>query len=165
MSTDPKSPTLPPSHNVDVTTAPAPTLRATLKQEWPSLSRHGLQVLLFNTAVAALQVAMKSDSRWDIQFVYAQAIGLSIWAWVDFGRLVLARVGDAGWPKGWRGIALTASGIGVGFLVGVSIGDLYSGSSTLAGLSSMSGKTGRLLGSVGVTVIAGTIGTSFFYAR
>ncbi|MDB5817100.1 MAG: sensor histidine kinase [Rhizobacter sp.] len=156
---------LSPPHNEDVHETTLPTFRRKLKNEWPSLLRHGLQVCAFNTVVAIVQIVMGHEPHWDNEIVYSQSIGLSIWALIDFGRLFFTRDSDGGWPRGRRGWALTVGGIVGGFIIGANIGDLYSGGSTFAGLSLMSGKTRQLLGSVGATLVAGTIGTTFFYSR
>ena len=55
----------------------------------------------------ALQMAgMVRGGDWLQQLVYAEAIGLSIWASIDFGRRLFRPDPETHWPTGWRAIAL-----------------------------------------------------------
>jgi LytS/YehU family sensor histidine kinase len=62
--------------------------------------------------------------------VYSQAIGLCIWACIDFGRLLFKRDPEYDWPTGWRALVLQVGGVTIGYLVGTWIADLYCGCST-----------------------------------
>src|SRR3982751_5083398 len=52
--------------------------------------RHAAVVAGFS-AVVALGLVIAKGGDWILQFVYAEAIGLSIWACTDFGRLLFKR--------------------------------------------------------------------------
>ena len=91
--------------------------------------RHGSIIAIFN-ALIALALAYLGNKPLDQQLVYSQAIGLSIWAFIDFGRFALPRDPRRGWPRGWRGLALTLAGIVFGYLLGTFIGDSYCQCST-----------------------------------
>jgi signal transduction histidine kinase len=98
------------------------------------------------------------------QLVYASLIGLTTWAFIEVGRhLVPAQYrhtdseGGPGWPKGWRGFALTSTGIVVGFGVGDALGRL---------LLSRPADSGRdLQVSLMLTAVAGAAVTYYFHAR
>jgi len=85
--------------------------------------RHGLIVAGFNTFLG-LVLALNREGPWHVQMVYAQSIGLSIWALMDFGRLLVRIDPETGWPAGWRRIALQGSSILAGYVLGSSFADL-----------------------------------------
>ncbi|HEX3141354.1 MAG TPA: hypothetical protein VHQ87_14935, partial [Rhizobacter sp.] len=62
--------------------------------------RHGLIVAAFNVVIG-IGLALRNDDPLT-QMVYAQAIGLSIWLFVDLGRYAFKRDPDSAWPTGWR---------------------------------------------------------------
>jgi hypothetical protein len=94
-----------------------------------SFLRHGAIILVFNSVIA-LGLTYLGTKSLTHQMVYSQAIGLSIWVFIDFGRFALRRDARSGWPHGWRGVALVITGVAFGYVVGTSIGDEYSGFST-----------------------------------
>ena len=126
-----------------------------------SFARNFLQVLGFNAVVALLLTAL-GNRRWDEQMVYAQAIGLTTWALIDFGRVALDPDRHPGWPRGLRGAALVGAGIAIGYVVGTSIGDAYAGKSTWQ-LVSLSPR--RFASYVAVSVALAALATSYFYTR
>jgi sensor histidine kinase YesM len=101
---------------------------------WSRLLRHGVQNLALNTLIAALLWSGSSRKDFDVQWVYSEGIGLSIWLIIDLGRFVVDRNSPIGWPRGWRGLALVAFGIVAGFLLGILIGDTYAQQSSWARL-------------------------------
>ncbi|CAN5670431.1 hypothetical protein BH09PSE5_BH09PSE5_35250 [soil metagenome] len=125
------------------------------------LARHGAFVALFNTVVTG--VLLLTGSRgWDIQFVYAQAIGMSIWACMDFGRFFLFPNRETRWPRGRWGVVLVVVALLFGYVVGTTIGDYYCGCNTW----SMTGMDRHgLVTSLLATIIAGGVGTGYFYSR
>ncbi len=92
---------------------------------WPALLRRGAQNLAINTLIAVVLWASSSRSHFDVQWVYSESIGLSIWLIIDCGRFVVDRKSPIGWPRGWRGLALVAFGIVLGCVLGTLIGDAY----------------------------------------
>ena len=123
--------------------------------------RHLALLLLFNAAIAVV-LAWPAGKPLGPQMVYAQAIGLSIWLFIDVGRLFLRPDPRTGWLHGWRGPALSAFGIVAGYGVGTGIGDWYAGQSTWA---LWHANPQRLAGYVAVGLLFGTIGSLFFYGR
>jgi LytS/YehU family sensor histidine kinase len=117
--------------------------------------RHAGLVLCINTLIAAcLAVSDVNKTFWS-QFVYAQAIGLTSWALIDFGRFAIRRDPDSGWPSGWRAIALPTFGVMVGNLVGSAVGDWLTGLDRIGMLHhSARGMLGHLLyfGTIGGVV-------------
>ncbi len=100
-----------------------PTRR--LPFSWRALARHGLQNLGINTLIAVVLWAASSGHNFVAQWVYSEAIGLSIWLIIDNGRFLVDRDSPIGWPRGWRGLALVAFGIVMGSVLGTMIGDAY----------------------------------------
>ncbi|HET9644081.1 MAG TPA: histidine kinase [Burkholderiaceae bacterium] len=126
--------------------------------------RHGLQVLLFNTFLWALQMGSGIErwGRWDNTLVYTQAIGMSIWAICDFGRIALLRPGDLHWPSPPRALLLIALAVVGGFTIGSLVGDWYSD----APLFSFAQRPlVHLRSAILFTIVASSIATYFFYAR
>lgn len=92
---------------------------------WRNLLRHALQNFALNTLIAVVLWAGSSHHNFDVQWVYSQAIGMSIWLIIDGGRFVVDRNSPIGWPRGWRGLALVAFGIVAGCVLGTLVGDVY----------------------------------------
>src|SRR5690606_1579323 len=86
-------------------------------------------VILFN-ALIGLGLGIARGGDWVQQMIYAQAIGLCIWAYIDFGRLLFKRDPDSHLPVGWRGVVLQVGGVMLGYLTGTWLADLYCGCST-----------------------------------
>ncbi|QTD43941.1 sensor histidine kinase [Ottowia testudinis] len=132
---------------------------------WRSLLRHGLQVALFCALVAVFTTLIWPDSSYSRQLVHSLCIGLSTWLTIETGRLVVnpahchpSADGDAGWPKGWRGLALTVFGIGTGFFVGTRF------SRWALGEAQEFAQRDLLIGLL-VTAAAGTVASFYYHAR
>ena len=122
--------------------------------------RHGLIVVLFN-CVIAIGLALRNGDALS-QMVYSQAIGLSIWLCVDFGRFAFKRDPIHNWPMGWRRWALMGVAIPVGYVVGTTIGDAYCGCSRWDRLY----ESPRLFAAYLFLAVMCSAGISyFFYAR
>ena len=106
--------------------APRPWLR---RPDPGQVLRHGVQVALANTAIAAVIVTLHGG-RFGATLVYAQAIGALIWLVIEFGRLTLPRAPFDGWPQGRRGMALVLAACAVGYLGGTAIADALLGFSS-----------------------------------
>ncbi|MEO8249468.1 MAG: histidine kinase, partial [Burkholderiales bacterium] len=127
---------------------------------WRHQLRHLLITLGFCVAIAATQHFFEpSPLGFHVKLIYSIATGVPTWAIIDFGRFVLPREPGFFWPKGWRGLALVMTGIAAGYLIGASVGDWW------FGWSSWTERRDRILGSVLITAIAGTIASSYFYLR
>ena len=134
--------------------------------DWRGTLRHGLQVLAFCCGVAVLTTAIWSDSSYGVQLAYSSCIGMTIWAVIEFGRLLIpqrlchpstAGTGH-GWPKGAYGVLLSAVGIGAGYFGGNALARALLGE---AGNVAPHDWTIGLL----VTIGAGAVGTFYFYTR
>jgi hypothetical protein len=93
----------------------------------------------------------------DVALVYAFAISLLTWAFIDLLRFVLRRPLRAAppgyWPPPTRAALLLALGIAAGFLLGTAIGDHYAGVSTWSMLRGNPNRfTGILLSSLAVSL-------------
>ena len=84
---------------------------------WRDTLRHGLQVLAFCCVIAVFTTMMWPGSGYARQLVHSISIGMITWAVIEFGRLLVPAqhchrnpdTGGHGWPRGWRGVALTAA--------------------------------------------------------
>ena len=93
---------------------------------WLDALRHGLQVLAFCCVVAVFTTLVWPSGGYPRQLVYSVCIGGLTWLVIEFGRLLVPiehchhnpQRGGHGWPKGWRGLLLTAIGIATGFFAG-----------------------------------------------
>ena len=88
----------------------------------------GLQVALVNVVIAGLVTTM-SGNRFGHVVLYAQCIGLSIWAIIEIGRRMRPG-GVRAWPAGWRGPALVAVACALGYVIGVTLADTLFGYSS-----------------------------------
>jgi signal transduction histidine kinase len=122
--------------------------------------RHGAIVAGFNTLLS-FGLSM-SNRDWLTQMVYTQAIGLSIWACIDFGRFLFKRDPASAWPKGWRFWLLQSAGIVIGYLLGTVIGDLYCGCSFW---SEWASTPRRVISYVMLALGVSASISFFFYAR
>jgi hypothetical protein len=121
-------------------------------------ARHGLLTAVL-CCLIALALTLSKNGPWDVQLVYSLAIGLSSWLVIELGRHWLRGPGDIPWPMGWRGMALIVCGIGVGFGLGTTLGDAYSGDAT--GLLHGHDAVPSLI----ITVAASVAISFFFYSR
>lgn len=137
-----------------------PILRTTL--------HHYLHVLALCCVVAVLTTLMWPQRSYLSQLGYSLCIGTICWGVMEFGRYAFNpqhchsdAEGGHGWPKGWRGLALTVAGILVGFYAGDWLAYKLIGPSdpsrTADARDSMIG--------LYITVAAGAIGSFYFHAR
>jgi LytS/YehU family sensor histidine kinase len=123
--------------------------------------RHAL-ITMAICCVIAVSLALSTGRPFDLQLAYSLGIGLTTWAVVDGGRLLLRRPGEQFWPGGWRGIVIVPVGIAIGFVVGTTVGDAYCGCSSWSSY----GATGqRLLSSIVLSFAVGLGAIYFFYSR
>jgi sensor histidine kinase YesM len=126
----------------------------------PAFLGRGLIVVALNTVIG-LGLALR-NGQLDVQMVFSQSIGLTIWLSIEASRFLFKREPDSNWPAGWRRYVMLLGGIVVGYVVGMSIGTAYSGSSTWTSLQQSPRQTlGYLFLSVAVSVAI----TYFFYIR
>ena len=121
--------------------------------------RHLLLTLVFCLVVAAVQYFFSQTRPFGVKLVYSVAAGVPIWAVVDFGRFWLAKPPDFSWPSGWRGPALVATGILIGFFTSIVIGDWW------FGWSSWDQSQDQIIGGAVVTMLAGAVASSVFYLQ
>jgi signal transduction histidine kinase len=135
--------------------APPPAVRPVRE-----LLLQGAQVAVANVAIAGLIATIKGREFAPI-LVYAQCIGLSIWALVQFGLRLDPRRAQR-WPDGWRGPALVAIACALGYVAGVTLADAILGQSSWGGRGQ--GPTG-LLRDFGPTVVFCAIVAGAFWSR
>ena len=123
-----------------------------------------LLIAAVNWATPAAQGAMRRGI--DVALVYAFAISLLTWAFIDLLRFVLRRPLRAAppgyWPPPARAALLLALGIVCGYLLGTAIGDRYAGVSTWSMLRGNPNRfTGILLSSLAISFAF----VAYFYQR
>ena len=132
--------------------------------DWIGKLRHLLQVLAFTLAVATLQYAFMPEKPYGPPVVYSVLIGLITWAVIDLGRELIPSAAETGWPHGFAGVALVATGITAGYVAGTTLADtlcahyfhFYPPGSAATGTDQRT--------SILITVLAGLAGTFYFYA-
>ena len=133
---------------------------------WRETSRHFAQVVLFCGVVAVFTTIIWPNHSYWVQWAQALGIGLVCWAVIEFGRYLVderhchrsSADGGHGWPKGWRGFALSAIGIAAGFLIGNPL------CNRLLGIAAPRSGRDQWVG-LAITVAAGTVATFYFHAR
>ena len=130
-----------------------------MRIDWLDKLRHLLQTLAFCLAISAILYAFQPEQSYSVPLAYSLSIGVLTWAFIDIGRHLFSSSAETGWPTGWRGIALPAGGIALGFALGTLLADQWTGHST------WSAGGAQLRISIGVTLLAGTAGTYYFYTR
>ena len=131
-----------------------------MKIDWIEKLQHLLQVLAFCLAIAALQYAFQPEKAYDIPARYSIAIGSLTWALIDFGRHLFPSSKETGWPTGLSGFLLPFASIVLGYLGGTLLGDWWCGYSSWE-----QGGRAQLRISIGITVVAGFLGTYYFYTK
>ena len=125
--------------------------------DWIDKLRRLLQTMAFCLAISAIQYAFQPEQPYGIPLAYSLCIGVLSWAFIDIGRHLFASSAGTGWPAGWRGMALPACGIALGFVLGSLLADAWTGHSTWSGA--------HLRASIGITLLAGTAATYWFHTR
>lgn len=133
--------------------------------DWFAKLRNLLQTLAFCLAVATLQYAFAPERPYAPPVVYSLLIGTITWAVIDLGRAFMPSARETGWPLGWRGVALVATGIATGWLVGTTTADLVCRAFQFYGPWGRVHSGADLRADILITLIAGTIGSYWFYAR
>lgn len=121
----------------------------------------GAAITLAVNAGIALALWLAQVGPLDEQMVYSQAIGLTIFVLMNAGAAWLARPDDpGGFPRGWRAAVLIPTVIGMGAVVGTTLGNLYAGRNPLTLLMAHPRLAGMMLG---ITFVAGGAMTLYFY--
>lgn len=136
-----------------------------MKIHWLGIARHFLTVVAFCCVVAVLTTSIWPRHSYWTQLVHSLSIGLIIWSVIEFGRLLVparychpAGSGSHGWPRGWRGIALTGVGIAIGFLAGEPLGQW------LMDTGGYRSARDNQIGWV-ITIAAGSVASFYFHMR
>ena len=107
----------------------------------PELARNGFKVAVLCILVALgiwwtrAEVGLDSTTQrlflgLDVQLVYSLSTGIITWLCIDLGRFFIDRNSPYQFPRGWRAPALILGGCMLGHLLGMQIGDAYTGAST-----------------------------------
>ncbi len=138
----------------------------TWRIDWLGTLRHGVQVVAFCCIVAVLTTTIWPNHPYWVQVGNSLCIGLITWAVIEFGRYLVderychrSASGGHGWPKGWRGLTLSAIGIGCGFFLGNPLGRYLFG-----GHSDLPRPQDEQIGLV-LTIVAGAAATFYFHLR
>ncbi|WP_198970898.1 sensor histidine kinase [Xylophilus sp. ASV27] len=125
-----------------------------------ALLRHYLQVLAFCLAISALQYFFRPERPYEIPLVYSVSIGTATWALIEAGRLLIDPRSSTGWPRGWRGLALTAGAIVAGYVAGTSASDAWFGWSSWSGTNQREMRASWL-----ISLVAGVVISYYFHSR
>ncbi|RYF79883.1 MAG: sensor histidine kinase [Comamonadaceae bacterium] len=135
------------------------------RAELLSALRHALQVSVFCALVAAFTQQIWPERSYMHHLVGSLCIGLVTWVVIEVGRYRVAPEnchrsldGGHGWPRGWRGLLLTAVGITAGFTLGDPLAAWLRGTP-----SSTHGRDPWL--TLLITVAAGAAASFYFHAR
>ncbi len=133
--------------------------------DWLAKLRNFLQTLAFCLAVGTIQVAFAPEKPYAPPTVYSVLIGSTIWAVVDLGRELMPSARETGWPTGWAGFALVAGAIAAGWIFGNLAGDAVCRAFGLFPPGYVAHDANDLRSGVLITLLAGTAGIYWFYAR
>jgi len=136
-----------------------------MRIDWLAKLRNLLQTVAFCFAVATLQYAFSPERPYAPPVVYSLLIGVTIWAVIDLGRVLIPSARETGWPPGGGGFVLVAVAIAAGWIVGSRLGDLVCSSFDLYGPHGRVHSAADLRSDILITFIAGTVGSYWFYAR
>jgi signal transduction histidine kinase len=125
------------------------------------LLRHALQIVAAN-AFAAGFLALVHGGPFLTTLVYSECIGLSCWALVELGRLVLPLDADGAWPRGPWLVGLMAFAFLAGFGGGITLADALVGESSWPVLLS---EPRALARNVAMTFVFGTGISGWFFIR
>ncbi len=139
---------------------------------WRHLLRHGAQVALWCGLIGLLLAAVSGWHEPWLQIIYSYCIGMSCWALIDGGRLLVARLlrrrypdfeaFQHGWP-GWPWMAVCVIfGATAGFSIGQSLADRLTGLHSKGLFSSSWSQISAMLT---ITGLASLVATAFFYTR
>jgi hypothetical protein len=120
--------------------------------------RHGALVGGFS-ALVGLALALAQGGDYDAHLVYSAAIGLSIWACVEYGKHLFRLDPRTRWPRGWRVVVLQVGSVLIGYVLGTAIGDLYCGCSSYEWFR----RSPRTLASYLVLTVAISGSVSYFF--
>jgi LytS/YehU family sensor histidine kinase len=121
----------------------------------------GALITLGVNATIAVVLWVSGRGPLDVQMVYSQAIGISIWALTNSGALLLSRPDDpGGFPRGWRIFLLVPGATLAGIVLGTQLGDWYAHQSTWA----LSEQNPQLLGKLfSMCLAVGLAMTLYFF--
>ena len=128
--------------------------------DWIGKLRRLLQTMAFCLGISALQWAVYPERTYEHMVVYSMAIGITTWAWIDFGAHLFPSAGDTGWPGPLPSVLLVGSGIAAGFVLGSMAGDAWFDAP--AGSLGHRLQSGQMRGSLFVTVLVG-IGITYYF--
>ncbi len=94
---------------------------------WPRMARNGLTKMTLCLLISVGFWLASNERPFVIELVYSTSIGMTSLLFIDSGRFFIDTASPTGFPRGWRGGALIAEGVLVGFLLGTGVGNLFAG--------------------------------------
>lgn len=132
--------------------------------DWGVKARHFVLMLGFCLAISLVHYAFLPHKPYAPALTYSLAIGLSSWFFIDFGRHLFASSAATGWPRGAASVLLMVVGNLLGFLLGTLLAGQIS--LRLGWLTEHAADPAtQLRNSLLVSLIAGLIGSYWFYSR
>ena len=132
---------------------------------WHHKLQRMLRVMAYALGIATLQYAFMPERPYGPPVAYSLAIAIITWAVIDIGCELLPSAHETGWPKAWQGVLLVAGGIATGFFLGSAIADLACRTFGWYQNYPVGDRSADLRNSILITVLAGVIGSYFFYSR
>jgi signal transduction histidine kinase len=121
--------------------------------------RRFFETVAFSLVISALLYLGFPGQPYEHQLVYSIAIGIPIWAIIEFGRLVVMPNPDTGWPSGWGGPLLVTIAVVGGYFIGSYAGNAWFGRSGW-----MRNEDNHRISWL-VTAVAGIAASAYFFFR
>ena len=131
---------------------------------WVHKGRHFLIVLAFCVVISLVLQGFQPQQKYAPSLAYSLAIGLTIWVMIDFGRHLFPSAAETGWPAGGAGVALVLVSLVVGYAAGSVLADRISLAMGWYADSHF-GSAYEVRKTLLISVIAGLIGSYYFYSR
>ena len=117
------------------------------------------QTLAFCLGVSAVLYSFGANQSYEVSLVYSLCIGISTWAFIDFGSHLFPSLRQADGPKGSAQLLLPIAGILLGYVMGTALADQW------FGWSSWGDGGGNAVPSLLFSVLVSGVVTFIFYSR
>lgn len=151
---------------------PIPRFAGAGDARWQHWGRRALSAASICLVLALLLAALSGWRNLSGKLVYSFAIGMQCWVYIDGGRSLVARLlhrrypADAECTQGWPGwpwmLSCVLIGAGLGYTLGVLLGDWFTGSRSAYWWEA---SWGSIASTAVITLAISGVATTFFYTR